>query len=51
MVQMGDPTGTGKGGECVWGGKFDDEFIDTLKHNTRGILSWPTTDQHEWVTV
>lgn len=26
MVQGGDPTGTGKGGECIWGGKFDDEF-------------------------
>jgi len=39
MVQMGDPTGKGRGGECIWGGKFDDEFLDTLKHNTRGILS------------
>lgn len=26
MVQGGDPTGTGKGGESIWGGKFDDEF-------------------------
>merc|ERR1712212_1314689 len=39
MIQMGDPMGTGKGGECIWGGKFEDEFVDTLKHNTRGILS------------
>ena len=31
MVQMGDPTGKGRGGECIWGGKFDDEFVDTLK--------------------
>lgn len=23
--------GTGKGGECIWGGKFEDEFSDRLK--------------------
>lgn len=32
MVQGGDPTGTGKGGECIWGGKFEDEISDSLKH-------------------
>jgi peptidyl-prolyl cis-trans isomerase-like 3 len=26
MVQGGDPTDTGKGGESIWGGKFADEF-------------------------
>lgn len=26
MVQGGDPTGTGKGGESIWGGKMEDEF-------------------------
>jgi len=25
MIQGGDPTGTGTGGESLWGGKFDDE--------------------------
>ncbi|KAK9480486.1 peptidyl-prolyl cis-trans isomerase-like 3 [Lipomyces japonicus] len=39
MVQMGDPTGTGKGGESIWGGKFEDEIKPTLRHNTRGIVS------------
>ncbi|KAF6017791.1 PPIL3 [Bugula neritina] len=39
MVQTGDPTGTGKGGECIWGGKFEDELRDILKHNTRGVVS------------
>lgn len=24
-------TGTGKGGECIWGGKFEDELRDVLK--------------------
>ncbi|EGD82740.1 cyp10l [Salpingoeca rosetta] len=39
IVQMGDPTGTGKGGESIWGGYFPDEFDITLKHNARGIVS------------
>lgn len=39
MIQGGDPTGTGRGGESFWGGKFADEFVDTLKHTGPGILS------------
>ncbi|RKP14442.1 cyclophilin-like domain-containing protein [Piptocephalis cylindrospora] len=39
MVQAGDPTNTGKGGESIWGGKFEDEVRSTLKHNARGIVS------------
>ncbi len=39
MVQTGDPTGTGKGGESIYGGKFNDEIKDGLKHKTRGIVS------------
>merc|ERR1719322_1306108 len=35
MVQTGDPTNTGKGGSSIWGGKFNDEIIDDLKHKTR----------------
>ena len=31
MVQGGDPTGTGKGGESIWGGYMDDEFHPMLK--------------------
>lgn len=26
MIQGGDPTGTGRGGESAWGGKFKDEI-------------------------
>lgn len=26
MIQGGDPTGTGRGGESVWGRRFDDEI-------------------------
>lgn len=39
MLQTGDPTGTGKGGMSIWGKSFPDEFDDSLKHNTRGVLS------------
>jgi len=26
MIQAGDPTGTGRGGESIYGGKFEDEI-------------------------
>lgn len=39
MIQGGDPTGTGRGGESFWGGKFEDEFNPTLKHDVPGVLS------------
>ena len=39
MIQGGDPTGTGRGGESFWGGKFNDEFNPNLKHEEPGILS------------
>ena len=38
MVQGGDPTGTGMGGESVYGGSFQDEFSTEL-FNIRGALS------------
>ena len=38
MIQGGDPTGTGRGGESIWGAPFKDEFTPEL-HNIRGALS------------
>lgn len=38
MIQGGDPTATGCGGESIWGKPFEDEFTPTL-HNLRGALS------------
>lgn len=38
MIQGGDPTGTGMGGESIWGRSFEDEFSPEL-HNIRGALS------------
>ena len=31
IVQTGDPTGTGKGGQSIWGSTFPDEIRSTLK--------------------
>ncbi|EAS28163.3 peptidyl-prolyl cis-trans isomerase-like 2 [Coccidioides immitis RS] len=39
MIQGGDPTGTGRGGESIWGKYFADETIGPLKHDSRGTLS------------
>uniref|UniRef100_A0AAQ4RWN9 RING-type E3 ubiquitin-protein ligase PPIL2 n=1 Tax=Gasterosteus aculeatus aculeatus TaxID=481459 RepID=A0AAQ4RWN9_GASAC len=39
MIQGGDPTGTGTGGESFWGKPFKDEFKPNLSHAGRGILS------------
>ncbi|NQT90945.1 MAG: peptidylprolyl isomerase [Candidatus Omnitrophica bacterium] len=39
MVQCGDPTGTGMGGESIWGGSFEDEFSGDLKFDKPGILA------------
>mmetsp|Transcript_963 Transcript_963/g.1167 ORF Transcript_963/g.1167 Transcript_963/m.1167 type:complete len:188 (-) Transcript_963:208-771(-) len=39
MVQGGDPTGTGRGGESIYGGKFEDEITRNLKHTGAGIVS------------
>ncbi|MGY3725517.1 peptidyl-prolyl cis-trans isomerase B (cyclophilin B) [Granulicatella balaenopterae] len=38
MIQGGDPTGTGMGGESAWGGKFNDEFSREV-FNLYGSLS------------
>jgi len=39
MIQGGDPTGTGTGGDSYFGGSFEDEFHSDLTHNGLGILS------------
>ncbi|KAK2587483.1 hypothetical protein KPH14_003187 [Odynerus spinipes] len=39
MIQTGDPTGTGTGGESIWGGEFEDEFRPHLKHDRPYTLS------------
>ena len=39
MIQGGDPTGTGRGGESLWGGKFEDEVTPELQFNRKGLLA------------
>lgn len=39
MIQTGDPTGTGKGGESIWEDEFQDEFCNELKHDKPFTLS------------
>ena len=38
MIQGGDPTGTGMGGDSIYGESFEDEFSEEL-YNIRGALS------------
>jgi peptidyl-prolyl cis-trans isomerase B (cyclophilin B) len=38
MIQGGDPEGTGRGGESIWGEAFEDEFHINYR-NIRGALS------------
>ena len=39
MIQGGDPTGSGRGGQSIWGKPFSDEFEGPLKHDSRGTIS------------
>ena len=39
MIQGGDPTGTGRGGESFWGKKFNDEIDTALVFDKEGILA------------
>jgi peptidylprolyl isomerase len=39
MIQGGDPTGTGRGGESVWGKPFEDEISLHDKFDKPGILA------------
>ena len=39
MIQGGDPTGTGRGGESIWKGPFEDEFKEGVRFDKTGILA------------
>lgn len=39
MLQCGDPTGTGRGGESIWGKNFEDECTADLGFDKKGILA------------
>ncbi|MCI5968430.1 peptidylprolyl isomerase [Helicobacter sp.] len=39
MIQGGDPTGTGRGGESIWGEDFEDEIVKGYAFDRAGILA------------
>ena len=39
MIQGGDPTGTGRGGESIWGKPFEDECKEDLAFDKPGLLA------------
>lgn len=39
MIQGGDPTGTGRGGESIWGKPFKDECVSTHTFDRPGLLA------------
>ncbi|MDO8662895.1 MAG: peptidylprolyl isomerase [Candidatus Omnitrophota bacterium] len=39
MIQGGDPTGTGSGGNSIWGKAFEDEVSPSAKFDKPGILA------------
>ncbi|UTR10704.1 peptidylprolyl isomerase [Evansella sp. LMS18] len=54
MIQGGDPTGSGMGGESIYDGPFEDEFTTALAH-FRGALSMansgPNTNSSQFFIV
>lgn len=54
MIQTGDPTGTGRGGESCWGEDFEDEVSEKL-HYFRGAVamanSGPNTNGSQFFIV
>ena len=46
MIQGGDPTGTGRGGESLWGGKFEDECHPDLRFSKTGLLAMANAGPH-----
>jgi cyclophilin family peptidyl-prolyl cis-trans isomerase len=39
MIQGGDPTGTGRGGQSLWGKAFEDEFSPKYRFDRKGLLA------------
>lgn len=46
MIQGGDPTGTGAGGESVWGAPFEDEVSAEVQFDRPGLLAMANAGPH-----
>ncbi|WOE72032.1 peptidylprolyl isomerase [Hydrogenimonas thermophila] len=56
MIQTGDPTGTGRGGDSIWHKPFKDEFAPNVVFDRPGIVamanSGPNTNRSQFfITV
>ncbi|XP_049720377.1 spliceosome-associated protein CWC27 homolog isoform X2 [Elephas maximus indicus] len=47
IVQGGDPTGTGAGGDSIYGAPFKDEFHSRLRFNRRGLVAMANAGPHD----
>ncbi|XP_016121067.1 peptidyl-prolyl cis-trans isomerase CWC27 homolog, partial [Sinocyclocheilus grahami] len=47
IVQGGDPTGSGTGGESIYGRPFKDEFHSRLRFNRRGLVAMANAGPHD----
>ncbi|XP_043919300.1 spliceosome-associated protein CWC27 homolog [Protopterus annectens] len=47
IVQGGDPTGTGSGGESIYGRPFKDELHSRLRFNRRGLVAMANAGPHD----
>lgn len=47
IAQGGDPTGTGQGGESIYGEPFKDEFHSRLRFNRRGLVAMANSDKDD----
>lgn len=45
MIQTGDPTGTGYGGESFYGEPFEDEPHQRLKFSRRGLVAMANNNE------
>lgn len=47
IAQGGDPTGTGQGGESIYGEPFKDEIHSRLRFNRRGLVAMANSDKDD----
>ncbi|KAL7077284.1 hypothetical protein ACQ4LE_002838 [Meloidogyne hapla] len=55
LVQSGDPSNRGSGGQSIWGAPFEDEFHEDIKFDARGIVGMasngPNTNRSQFFII